>query len=437
MYESWPAEAADLWQKITSDSRCVLSQCDVEYYHPNIPKNPPHELWVAVWNRSRTTKHPMIRVKSAADGSLAISLRVGLDSGLIGHDRVLKPIKGNPSDAEYGQRRVSMHDLPDDLFNWIRQAAIFTFAKHKVPLNLADHVPVVKTVTSTAQPVHLKSGGRKILVYGNSDSSEEGFPTTEHLVEYIKSGIFSKEHGRYRYSQSKDADVIVLSRNNVAYGHFDIEEKVKPTAEDLESYSGTKSVYLVGKSILYSSPVLLSVLSIKVGSYGTSLTEDQFQQLISFAGEVTESCGGVTLPTSTIELERILREVLRRLGQSTFRESLIEAYGGKCVVTGCDAVDALEAAHIVPYCDSGSSAITHGLLMRADIHTLFDRHLLGVNPTSLIVEIADQLKATSYSELDGVKLQIAADCKASPDNEALKTRWKKFKAQGQQTEQFM
>jgi len=236
MYESWPAEAIDLWEEITSDIRCILSQCDVEYYHPKIPKNPPHELWVAVWNQSRTTKHPMIRVKSAADGSLAISLRVGLDSGLIGHDRVLKPIKGNPSDAEYGQRRVSQHDLPDELFDWIRQAAIFTFAKHKVPLSLTDNASGTMTVTSTTQPVHVKSGGRKILVYGNSDSSDEGFPTTEHLIEYIKSGIFSNEHGRYRYSQTKNADVIILSRNNVAYGHFDIEEKVKPTAADLKSY---------------------------------------------------------------------------------------------------------------------------------------------------------------------------------------------------------
>lgn len=430
MYELWPAVAVDLWQKISGDSRCVLSQCDVEYYQPRIPKNPPHELWVSVWNQSRTKKHPMIRVKSAADGSLAISLRVGLDSGLIGHDRVLKPIKGNPSDAEYGQRRVSMHDLPDDLFNLIRQAAIFTFAKHKVPLSLSEDTSIAKIVTSKKHPVQVESAGRKILVYGNSDSSEEGFRTTEHLVEYIKSGIFSNEHGRYRYSQSKDANVIVLSRENVAYGHFDIEGKEKPTAADIECYSKTKSVYVVRKSVHYSSPVALSELSIKVGSYGTSLTEDQLQQLISLAGEVTESCGGVTLPTSEIELERILREVLRRLGQSTFRQSLIEAYGGQCVVTGCDVVDALEAAHIVPYSDTGSSAVTHGLLMRADIHTLFDRHLLGVNPMSLRVEISDQLKATSYGELDGVKLLIATDCAASPDKEALKQRWKKFKARG-------
>jgi hypothetical protein len=409
----------------------VLSQCDVEYYHPQIPKIPPHELWVAVWNQSRTQRKPLIKVKPLANGSLAISLRVGLDSGLIGHDRVLKPIKGNPSDAEYGQRRVSQLDLPEELFDWIRQAAIFTFAKQKVPLNLADNVPVVKTVTSTTQPVQQKSAGRKILVYGNSDSSEEGFPTTEHLIEYIKSGIFSNEHRRYRYSQTKDADVIVLSRKNVAYGHFDIDEKVKPTAEDLESYSGTKSVYLVRKSILYSSPVPLSVLSIKVGSYGTSLTEEQLQQLLNLAGEVTESCGGVTLPTSTLELERILRDVLRRLGQSTFRESLIEAYGGKCVVTGCDAVDALEAAHIIPYSDTGSSAVTHGLLMRADIHTLFDRQLLGINPTSLKVEIAGQLHGTCYQELNGVTLLTAANAKTSPDAEALKQRWQKFKAQGQ------
>ena len=352
---------------------------------------------------------------------------------MIGSGCVLYAMVDNPehSDFDYGQRRVLQHDLPDELFDWIKQAAIFTFAKHKIPLSLSDNASVEKSVTLTTQPVQVKSGGRKILVYGNSDSSEEGFPTTEHLIEYIKSGIFSNEHGRYRYSQTKNADVIVLSRNNVAYGHFDIEEKVKPTAADLKSYSKAKSVYIVRNSSFYKTPVPLAKLSVKVGSYGYTLTEEQFQILLSYADSVTESCGGVQLPNSTIELERILREVLRRLGQSTFRASLIDAYDAKCVVTGCDAVEALEAAHIVPYSDTGSNDTTHGLLMRADIHTLFDRQLLGINPKSLKIEIAPQLHGTCYHQLNGVTLLTTANAKTSPDTEALRQRWKMFKARQQ------
>ena len=61
-----------------------------------------------------------------------------------------------------------------------------------------------------------------ILVYGHGDKSENGFPTDSHMAEYIGGGIFSDESGRYRYSQRKRADIIVLSRDVMAHGHFEV-----------------------------------------------------------------------------------------------------------------------------------------------------------------------------------------------------------------------
>lgn len=70
--------------------------------------------------------------------------------------------------------------------------------------------------------------------------------------------------------------------------------------------------------------------------------------------------------------ERVLGQIVRRRGQQEFREKLLVAYEGRCAITGCDAIEALEAAHIVPYLGTETNHVQNGLLLRADIHTLFD-----------------------------------------------------------------
>lgn len=74
--------------------------------------------------------------------------------------------------------------------------------------------------------------------------------------------------------------------------------------------------------------------------------------------------------------ERQIAEVVRRRGQARFRAALIKAYDGKCAITGCDAVEALEAAHISPHRGIHTDHVQNGLLLRADIHSLLD---LGVD----------------------------------------------------------
>ncbi len=69
-----------------------------------------------------------------------------------------------------------------------------------------------------------------------------------------------------------------------------------------------------------------------------------------------------------------------RLGQGTFRYALEQAYG-RCAVTGEHSLPALDAAHIVPYGqDSAGHTLENGLLLRADVHRLFDRGYVTVTP---------------------------------------------------------
>jgi predicted restriction endonuclease len=128
----------------------------------------------------------------------------------------------------------------------------------------------------------------------------------------------------------------------------------------------------------------------------------------------------------TDEREKKLRGIVERRGQPDFRNKLIVAYSGRCAITGCDASAALEAAHIVPYTGPQSNHVTNGLLLRADIHTLFDLDLIGINPYSLTVALAPAISSTVYADLQGKKLHLPANAADIPNQEALVQRWERF-----------
>ena len=119
-----------------------------------------------------------------------------------------------------------------------------------------------------------------------------------------------------------------------------------------------------------------------------------------------------------------LRLIEKRRGQPQFREALIRAYGQACALTGCDAEPALEAAHIRPFCEGAASHVTNGLLLRADIHTLFDLGEIQIDPDSLRVRLSERLRTSSYGELEGKRIRLPANDRESPSRDALRDRWK-------------
>ena len=70
-----------------------------------------------------------------------------------------------------------------------------------------------------------------------------------------------------------------------------------------------------------------------------------------------------------------------RLGQGAFRVMVTDAYERRCVVTGERTLPVLQAAHIKPYSLVGAHELTNGLLLRSDLHTLFDQGYLTVSPS--------------------------------------------------------
>ena len=95
--------------------------------------------------------------------------------------------------------------------------------------------------------------------------------------------------------------------------------------------------------------------------------------------------------------ERVLREIWARRGQPKFRNELMNAYGNRCCITGSSIVELLEAAHISPHSDGGDYTVNNGLLLRADIHTLFDRYLISVDKNH-VIHLSKDLMDSEYKE---------------------------------------
>jgi hypothetical protein len=118
--------------------------------------------------------------------------------------------------------------------------------------------------------------------------------------------------------------------------------------------------------------------------------------------------------------QRIMRSIAQRRGQKAFRDTLFKAYEGQCAVTECSVPDVLEAAHIHPYRGPETNKVGNGLLLRADIHTLFDCGLLAVDHERMTLLVAPQLRDTEYGTFHGRKLRTPRDPRQRPNKDALK-----------------
>lgn len=81
-----------------------------------------------------------------------------------------------------------------------------------------------------------------------------------------------------------------------------------------------------------------------------------------------------------------------RLGQGSFRVLVTDAYARRCAITGEKTLPVLEAAHIMPYARNGPHNVRNGLLLRSDLHKLFDLGYVTVTP-DLRVEVSSRLRA--------------------------------------------
>ncbi|BDH57943.1 HNH endonuclease [Tsukamurella sp. PLM1] len=110
------------------------------------------------------------------------------------------------------------------------------------------------------------------------------------------------------------------------------------------------------------------------------------------------------------------------MGQDEFRDRLLASYGGECALTGTAAEESLEAAHIIEWRSGGVNDTSNGILLRADVHRLFDRSLIRIGSRNR-VEVDPKLVGTEYENL--TELTTPKAKKDRPAPQALRWRWAK------------
>lgn len=107
---------------------------------------------------------------------------------------------------------------------------------------------------------------------------------------------------------------------------------------------------------------------------------------------------------SATDRQRHLAEVWSRPNQAKFRRAVFDIFGARCLVTGCETLVALEAAHILPVSSGGSDEGWNGIPLRSDIHRLFDAGAIILRPETLTLSVSASAQK-EYGSYQGINLK--------------------------------
>lgn len=119
--------------------------------------------------------------------------------------------------------------------------------------------------------------------------------------------------------------------------------------------------------------------------------------------------------------KRVMASIVRRRGQKAFRTKVLNAYGGRCAISGYNATEAVDAAHLVAYLGPETNHIQNGLPLRCDIHNLWDLGLITVDTVDMTILVSETLSETPYADLHGQPLLAPIEAAHAPSTEALNT----------------
>lgn len=116
--------------------------------------------------------------------------------------------------------------------------------------------------------------------------------------------------------------------------------------------------------------------------------------LDSLATDIRKS--GVAI---SAERRKVTREITERPGQARFRRDVLAAYRNRCALTGETVDAALEACHIQPANEDGPDSAENGICLRADLHKLYDKGYIRIDPTGHVRFAAELESSPTYSAL--------------------------------------
>jgi putative restriction endonuclease len=145
----------------------------------------------------------------------------------------------------------------------------------------------------------------------------------------------------------------------------------------------------------------------------------------------------LVFPKSPIERRYRLTEVKQRIHQAEFREAVLDAYGGRCAITGLRVRDLLDASHIMPDGDEewGQPVVPNGLPLSKVHHAAYDAKLIGIDADGL-VHVSERLLADRLGRelkkvvtaMKGLQIRSPKLAEDRPDRDRLAMRFEKYQA---------
>ena len=143
----------------------------------------------------------------------------------------------------------------------------------------------------------------------------------------------------------------------------------------------------------------------------------------------------LALPSEVPERRYALTHAKQRVHQACFREAVIEAYGGRCALSGLRELRLLDAAHIVPDADEGfgQPVVVNGIPLTKIHHAAFDANLIGIDPdygvhvSGRLLEQQDGPMLEALKQLQGKQLILPSRDRDRPDRNRLAFRFDQFK----------
>lgn len=219
-------------------------------------------------------------------------------------------------------------------------------------------------------------------------------------------------------TESEDAILIRLDHVELLpkpFGLLDLKETElgTPLLSEISAKRRTR--------IWHLSPENQTELDALIDAYGSAkaamMAEAQSQHLSDLDKALTDQRQQI----DDAEEERKTAVVKARPNQQAFRKNAMERHKGRCVVTGVSLAAAVEAAHVIPHTgDPAFEVPENSLILRRDIHALFDARLIAINPKSGWIVLSPELDGSPYEDLAGRKV----DHKLAP--EALIYQFRRF-----------
>jgi putative restriction endonuclease len=205
---------------------------------------------------------------------------------------------------------------------------------------------------------------------------------------------------------------------------------LKQTQSENEGGSRYKVIGLGGVVAKIGSYFILTDIgtarTVDVSRVVEELLRNEAENSIAQLDPESETDSGSDTEDDYREKIKVWAQIVRRQGQGKFRKHLLRAYEGRCCITGTTEEAVLDAAHIIAYNGPSTNNITNGLLLRTDLHALFDLNLLGIEPGTNRIRIHKSITDPYYRSLEMTQIRNPILETEIPSYSNLLKKWENF-----------